>query len=221
MVSLMQRRRALMQSGSSLPAWDAEWSFEDGYPDDTGYGWVQHLKSTPTYTSTATLTTNGLKLWCRRQTNQSVPYIYYDNTQDYNNAIGVMETKMRVKRRASNANGYAEVCFGNGTNGIKLLFMCKSNNKGKLVLPDDADAYSGTAGTVLASFSSDTFYTIKLVLNNGIGEIYRNGTLLIDNVDVSTLYSSADTRFGVNGFSDSASYHYGEWAYVKLKLGRI
>lgn len=203
------RRRGMMvvpSSGPSpLPEWDYEWDYSDGLPTATGW-----TKGTSQTTSEA-IEDTYLKV---TSGGGSGNYIRYTNSS-YLTSKGVLEVKFRG---VSSSNTIFTIGISDGTNGLSVQSIYTSSYKGIYL----CDASSTANRTKLLSLSSATgTYTVKLVIDNGYGSVYINGTLYADNVDLSTIVSFKTlTQFRFANNSTGSGTVTGRFYSVKVKVGR-
>lgn len=191
------------------PEWDYEWDYTKGLPT------LPPLRQGASGTYNVTLVSDGLRLETNSitTTNSYVFYIFSDadNTKIVSD-VGVIEAKMRCRFRGSNNGGYGVLRLSNGTDGVNVLF-----NNGKVRL---WDASGAGYGTQISTYTSNTWYVVRIELDNGVGRVYINDVLVKDNIDASTMYYTSSSVFGAQNFREY-TYHYAEFEYVKLKVGRL
>ncbi len=78
---------------------------------------------------------------------------------------------------------------------------------------------TGIAGmTKIADMSLNTDYTLRLVFDT-VGQVYVNGTLILDNIDLTTMPAALQTRFQFNASGSSNTNLL--LKKLKLKFNRI
>ena len=207
MGELLRRRIAL--AGSSLPEWDYEWDYTMGYP-------FAPLEKDSRGTVTELLVSDGLRL--RTASGSGNRLIGYRSTSDLCAAVGAIEAKVKVKYRSANAGGYTRVGFSNGTNGINVILSAFSSSSGKIIL---GNAQGDGNGTVIGTFTSDVYKVIRVELENGVGKVYVDGVLAASNLASSSMYYANQTAFYAFNFKEDNDYHYAQYEYFKVKLGRL
>lgn len=196
------RRREL-----AVPEWDYVWDYTMGGPASNGW----------TLNKTTNAKTSMVDGAVRLETSGNSQYISYsvDNT---NADVGVIEAKMLVQRRASNDNGYGRLCFSNGTDGIHVIMVAKKDDvTSKFLIWDSSNA---SEMTQLGSFTKNTYYVVRIELNNGVGKVYINGNLVASGIQSNTCRYATKTRFGCEAFTEYTN-HYAQFEYVKIKVGRL
>ena len=195
MGSLMLRRPSI----ATLDGWDEVWTYEDGIPNI--HGWTLSTSGT----QSGTMQANGFFI----KANNSAYRLY--SRSDYAMTKGVLEAVVNPPSGWSNANrGLARLRLGNSTSALFIWMYLSSNGQGHIRLYDNSTIGSGTS---LARFYYDNDYTLRLEIDNGIGAVYRNGTLLRDDIDLSTLLSPGSPQFGVHGAGGAGTI----WKSVKFK----
>lgn len=183
-----------------VPEWDYEWDYSMGLLSSNG--WTKYVSGS----ATETLVSNGVQL---KSPNSG--YVTLRNPDRFNLSKGVIECVLRCNNFNTSYNVQNfRVCFSNGTNGIQVYAP-----KRVLRIMDAAAVASGTSLGV--NLSTNTDYTIKIVLDNGYGQVWLNGSMLRDNIDASTMYYAGNTSI----WSQNQRNNYTIVKSVKLKLGRV
>ena len=206
-----------MQADGSLPEWDFEWDYTMGLPDSPT------LSKTWYHYTSGTIATNIVSDGLRLGNASIIGYNMYTSDAPHAIAVngnGVIEAKMKVKRRASNAAGFGRLVLGTGVAdvGVAIAFSAKSGTSGNIYLCDNS---TFDLGTKIGTFSSDVFKVVRLVLENNIGSVYLDGVKVKDNIDPTTIYVEASSAWGAFNFREAPTGHYATYEYVKVKSGRV
>lgn len=201
MGDILRRREMMVQAGAS-PEWDYEWDVDDGSLDNNGFTF------STSGTSTITLGTESTILVAKGGTDSYARVRY---PQNYTS--GVLEARIRT---GSRSNWYSYISLSNGTNSISVRPQV-SSGVASIYL---CNASSRTDMTVLGSCAASTYYTIKLVLNNGYGDVYIDDVLKASHVDVTTILKQ-QTHTGVILYAGSTSTYQMNIYSLKMKFNRI
>lgn len=194
---------------SSVPEWDYEWDYTMGYP-------FSPMTKDTRGTVTELLVDDGLRLRTASGTGNRL--IGYRNGSELCADVGAIEVKMKVKYRSTSAGGYARATFSNGTNGINAIFSAESTTSGKILIGTSSGIASST---VIGTFTSDVYKVIRIELENGVGKVYIDGVLAQSGIASSSIYYSNQTGFYAFNFKENNDYHYAQYEYFKVKVGRL
>ena len=187
-------------SSPTPPAWDFEWTYEDGLPDSNGF------TKTTSGTNSATLRDTDVRLYVKGSS-AAIRYIYGQN-----NTVSVVEAEFMIT--SNNGIAYVTLYDGN-SNIIGVRCQYSSNYKGVYLMTSTSIG----SMTKLQTIALSTRYKVRLVLDGSYGYVYVDDVLKADAVDLSTIQTSiADTRFSFGDASTSAVYC--NLYSIKLKLGR-
>ena len=201
-MDMMTRRRAMM-AGIALPEWDYEWDYTDGLPENND--WVKATSGS----GASSLQSS----YVRMQTAGASSYITYRNPETFNMSRGVLEAVMAITL-PSGATGYSRLCLGNGTKGIHILVHAPTKT---IKLYDNGTIAQST--TIKSNIVSNTFYTIRLVLDGGYGDVFIDDEKVASHVDIKTILYSSNTSvwhqasITVNTYTRLKS--------IKMKIGRL
>lgn len=179
--------------------WDYVWRYTDGLPPASDFSWHTANGSGQVHT----ITNDGLLVTAKSGT-QGWYQMDYAPSEIASSGGGVMECVFFVPSeyavtRFVNCN-YQELSLSDGTNGVRVCFVHKNGDDGiyKIILIDNSTFFSGT---VLGNWTLGTSYKVRVEYNASthIGKIYLNDTLLLDNIDVTTILSSTYVKFAYSG----------------------
>ena len=200
---LIRRRELILDGNAPLPEWDYEWDYTKGLP--TATGWTKETLGT----TTEAIESTYLKVTVK---GASGNYIRYKNN-DYLVNKGVIE--VQFKGVTSNNIGF-RVSISNGTSGLAIRHQYSSSYKGIYLL--DNATFSNCTKLVTSS-SATTTYTVRLEIDNGVGQVYINDSLKASDVDLSTIVVNNNlTMFQFN--ESSTGTVTGRFYHVRLKLNR-
>lgn len=176
-----------------LPEWDYQW-------------WGANEKVAPrgwTKTTSGTTNTAMVSGYWRIDVSTNGGYVQYSWPQTFTK--GVIQTHFRF----SSYNGNYRLYLSNGTNaiGVRATYGNATGSLKNLLLNNaDLDADM----TSLTSFSRNTSYKLKLVLDNGYADVYwgaisGNLTLVASHVDISTITNSSPLNMTTLRFTSSAA----------------
>lgn len=167
----LMRRRGMMAAEQGTPiAWDYEWSYSDGLPENNG------MTKTTSGTSTITMTSDGLKV--SNATNSWVRYTLPTATM----TTGIIEcTFVGLFDNVSNGVQNLRLCASNGSNGGQTL-VCQ--NKFRL-FDTNLGPYRGTA---IADYENNTEYTVRIEKNGSTFDVYINGQAVVLGSQISGIY---------------------------------
>ena len=204
MVSLMQRRREMMQTtgASPLPEWDYEWDWSDGIMSNNGW--------TKTYNGTVYEEVQTSDQRVRTGARRTDNWIKLTRTS-LNTSTGVLQVHHVI---TGSNNWFVELTLGNGTGGIRVRFQFTSSYQG-IYLVDSSNIANMTK---LTSLAGGTEHTTKLLLNGSYADVYDNNVMLVSNVSISSIVGATDTEYYFEDRSTSTRYHY--LHDIKMKLGR-
>lgn len=185
------RRRGLLTLGESDIDWDLEWDYTMGLLENNG--WTKETSGT----ASSAMQTGGQRIqsamnsWIRL----NPPSAYTAITS------GVME----IVASCAYTTGYPgsqpvaasqnlRICLSNGTNGIQTLV--NGGNGGAstgvgLKIMDNGTPY---LCTLISPWVSGAEHTVRLILNNGIGEVWVDGTKVVGSVNASSILYATATR---------------------------
>ena len=186
--------------------WDVNWSYSDGMPTTKGFNATIDSVNNG---ATASIGDSGVifSVVGKSDTNGNKITYSYPTT----NAKSVFESEFIVE----NNNQILFSLSGDGTNGLGVRVQRSANYKGVYLATGNVIADM----TLLKSLpNAGTRVKIRFVLDNGVGAVYIDDVLSIDNVDITTLSMGNITRFT---FSNPATGTCtGTLVSMKLKLGR-
>lgn len=192
------RRRMMILPGDGLPEWDYEWDYTMGLLSNNG--WEKKVSGT----ASETLTSTGDSL---KSSGNGYVYVH---KEDFDVPIGVIEVTFYVTGFAGLAPTNTRICFSNGAKGIQI---CSPGGQLRLF-----DSNIPNKGTILgAKLAGNIDYTLRLVLNGQVGEVWLDGVRLISDVDISTIYYSAKTAI----WSQEQNNYETVVKSVKLRKNRI
>lgn len=148
---------------------DVEWEYTDGSLTDNGF------TETTTGTTSSNMTDSGLVLTA------STSSSYIDYSYPVASSYSSMVMEVTCKQTAS--QGCVYVNLSEGTENLLIRNQYSSGYQGLYLMDGDTIGES----TKLVSAGLNSTYTFKLVIDNGYGSVYRNGTLLQSNIDLSTM----------------------------------
>ena len=189
-------RRALMLPGEVTPReWDYEWDASDGLPTANGF------TRTTTSTATQTLEDGYVSIYTGKHTTAQNTYTY-----GHTYSTGVFETTVRL----NSTNEKILISFGNGTYGIGVRMQHNTSYQG---------VYLGTAVTTkLATITTATDYTIKLVLKGSTADVYLDDVLISADVDVTSMTECSNVHIQFATTNSSAKYY--RLYSIKMKQNR-
>lgn len=215
MVSLMQRRREMMQTTPiPSPYWDYEWDYTMGKLESQT-GWSTDKSGT----SSSSIISDGEK--------------FTANNSSYYQPYIVSGGDLTSLRRFTDGYGTIEVvCYGvwnNSTSGNRYnlriqavkdttnrLVVFPANGKWRLMKVSNANS-SNSSNTVIANASNNTEYTVRIVLRNTVADVYINGTKVAEGVTASAAAGSSNGILYQNG---GGSSYYGVIKSLKIHLGQ-
>lgn len=205
-MDMMTRRRAMM-AGIALPEWDVEWDYTMGLPTT-----VPGFSLLSSGTGSITMTESGLYI---RAGSSSSAYRYY-TLLDYGCTTGVMEAVLTIPSESATANrAFGFLQISNTTEALRCYFF-HSATTDKLRLDNGSELKGGTG---VFDFSYDTEMTVRLEIDNGVGQIYLDGVLKKSGITLSSLKTPRPPRFGnANGGSSQSG---AVWKSAKFKIGRL
>lgn len=124
---------------------------------------------------------------------------------------GVMEVVFNTLQPFG--GNYQQMCQFRIGNGTYCLFMAVTGDRSLKFWNTSSIA---NATKVYSSLQDRTYYTVRLVLDGSVGEVYLNGTK-IATVDTTTSVYKGSTRFGVQNAANTKAY----WQSVKVRFGRL
>lgn len=181
------------EESEPLPEWDYEWwgANEKVAPQ----GWTKTTSGT-----TSTSMSNGY--WKVSVSTQN-GYVQYAWPETFSK--GVIQVHFRFSANYGNFRLY----LSNGTNaiGVRATYSAATGGRKNLVL-NNADLLADM--TSIASFSRQTSYKLKLVLDNGYADVYWAGvnddfSLVASHVDITTITSSSPLGMTTLRFISTAS----------------
>lgn len=197
----MLRRRGMMAAAAApAPEWDVEWDGTSG-SEPTAQGFNKTTSGTASVAMgsvSAKVTVKGSGSYCN-----------YNYPSDA--SIGVLEAVVGV----FTTGGFIFVKLGNGTHEISVALYVNSSYQGIYLRNSTTQANR----TKLTNASVNTRYTIRLVLRANDADVYVDGVLVAQNVDLSTIpYNSNEksvaAHTSINSNTQDNLYS------IKLKLGR-
>ena len=167
----LMRRRGMMAADQGTPtAWDYEWNYSDGLPENNG------ITKTTSGTSTITMTSDGLKV--SNAANSWVRYTLPTATM----TAGIIEcTFVGLFNSSAQGSQNLRLCASNGTNGGHTL-ECMDKFR---LLDTTLGPYRGTA---IADYENSTEYTVRIELNGSTFDVYINGQAVVSGVQCSGIY---------------------------------
>jgi len=200
------RRRQLMRAEASLPEWDYEWDYTKGLPAETGWTKQTNKTTSEVIESTYLKVTSG---------GGSSNYIRYVNS-NYLTSKGVIEVDFAG---VTSSNTIFYISISDGTNGLSVRSYYTSSYKG--IYLGDASSIANCTKLITSSKATNR-YVVKLVIDNGYGDVYINNTLYASNIDLSTIVNSYTlTQFRFSNNSTGSGSVTGRFYSVKVKVGRI
>ena len=192
------RRRGMVE-GEPIPEWDYEWDYTKGLPQNNGWNVSTSGSTSETLAST------------RLETGAANSAYRYYSPSGASVSKGVMEV---VFNTAQPFNGnYQQMCQFRIGNSTYCLFMVVTGNKCLRFWNNSSVA---NATPVYTALQDRTYYKVRIVLNESVGEIYVNDTK-VATVDTTTTTYKGGTRWGVQSTGNAKAY----WQSVKVKLGRL
>lgn len=198
--------------------WDFIWQFTDGAPSDNGMSAITSGGSG----HKEEMRSDGYFVSCKSGIDWTGKILDYDS-EIATAGGGVIEAAFYVPENSENSrNYYAQICIGNGTNALKVMFL--NNNTGgtatgKFVeLMDGSNWYSGTK--IMNSWSYDTVYLVRIEFDgtNAVGNVYVNGTLISENVS-ATGFGTVSEPYIYSKYTGAATASGICWKSFKVKYG--
>ena len=199
---LIRRREMAETEGSPLPEWDVEWDYTMGLPTEDGL-----FSVASSGTASADIEADDLKITVSGA-NSYLRYLY-DNI--YTDCV----LEVHILQGGSTNLYWIFGLTADGTNGIAIRCQYSQQYKG-IYLATGTDSTIANM-TKIGEFTLATEYTIRLVINNGIGSVYVNDVLLASNVPIDVGYGQLN-RIEVHSLG--AGPYYGRIYSIKMKLGR-
>jgi len=195
------RRRGMVDKAEE-ETWDCVWDYTMGLPGNNG--WTKTISGGAANVTEA-LTSTHLEISAKQGC-----YIRYDAPSAGSVSKGVMEAVFNTAQPVSGAQQLAGLCIGDGT---YALFVA--------VTPDSRLRFwdknlPSNSTVVYNDIQNRVYYTIRLVLNENVGEIYVDGTK-VATVDTTKTYYKRASRFTAQSTSSAKAY----WKSVKVRSESI
>lgn len=211
MGDLLTRRRGLILASGAPREWDYEWSYSSGkYPDQEGW--------TKTTGGTASVAfTNGYMVTTVTDTASYVKWTY---PQAYSKAV--LQVGFRL---TTNKAALVRVFLGDGVSSSIGVRANYSSGKHYLYLQDGSTTDTMTR---LGAFEYAKTYQLKLVLDNGFGEVWwRNSTdgadwsRVASNVDCSTMQQNETHETFFRAQANGSGATKVNWYTAYMKFNRV
>ena len=200
--------------------WDYIWKYEDGLPPASDWTWSTGGGSGQVHE----IVSDGMKMTAKSGTNASYT-MPYAPASILSAGGGIAEFEFYIPDYSAmtittNAHIF-DITFGDGTNGLRvhLSHPKNQNNAKNIYLYDDSGAWYG--GTLVQSFDYETPIVIRLEIDsvNVTGNVYVNGVLKKDNIDLTTILSATNVKMYLGGGTVNSAGVGAVVQSVKIKYG--
>jgi len=188
-MSLM-RRRGLLTVGSDID-WDLEWDYTMGLLENNG--WTKESSGT----APSSMVTEGQRIqsamnsWIRL----NPPSAYTAITSGIMEVVASCTYMTGIPGSQPVATSQnLRLCLSNGANGIHTLVNGGDGGASTgigLKIMDNGTPY---LCTLISPWVSGAEHTVRLILNNGIGEVWVDGVKVVGSVDASSILYASATR---------------------------
>lgn len=177
-MTLMERRRALMEAQGQRETWDYIWRSQEGLPNDhgatlyVGGSWA------------AELTSDGVRMTAPGNGQNYIAYRY----SQYNNTSGIIEVEFTPNITSNGKN--LRIAMSNGTSGGQTE-MSKTEVK----------IYNGSS---ICPFVNNAKNVARIHLRGTVWDFYLNGNLKQSDIPLLTQYTSdVQVMFQGGGTNDA------------------
>lgn len=200
--------------------WDYIWKYEDGLPPASDWTWSTGGGSGQVHT----IQEDGMLMTAKTGTNASYD-MPYAPASILSAGGGIAEFAFYIpdySAMSSTVNAHIfDIAFGDGTNGLRvhLSHPKNQNNAKNIYLYDDGSAWYG--GTLVQAFDYETPIVIRLEIDsvNVTGNVYVDGVLKMDNIDLTTILSPVNVKMYIGGGTVNSAGVGAVVQSVKIKYG--
>lgn len=177
-MTLMERRRALMEAQGQRETWDYIWRSQEGLPNDHGATLYVGGRGA------AELTSDGVRLTAPGNTQNYIAYRY----PQYNNTSGIIEVEFTPNITSNGKN--LRIAMSNGTSGGQTEM---SNTEVKI--------YNGSS---ICQFVNNAKNVARIHLRGTVWDFYLNGNLKQSGIPLLTQYTGdVQVMFQGGGTNDA------------------